>query len=190
MLDIAKLAAVVIVAAVIADGIVQAQISAPVPDTYAFLYSRYVDVKGARQRLPFTSISITYGGCLGTCPRYTATLNLDGSATYDGKASVERKGRFTGLVSIGDFGQLSLLIERSGFMTLSRGYGVSGTDLETVTVCVTRRNGETKMVMNNGSAAPPEVWVLERALAGVVSRIEWRPATTSKISSAESVRTC
>jgi hypothetical protein len=180
MSDIAKRAAVVIVAAVIADETLQAQVPPPVPDAYAFLYSRNADVDAARKRLPFASISISHKGCFGNCPIYTATLNLDGSANYDGKAAVERKGQFTGLVSLSEFGQLSLLIERSGFLKLASGYGVSGTDLETVAVTVTRRNGETKMVINYGYAAPPEVWVLERAIAGAVARIRWKQATTSK----------
>jgi len=51
-----------------------------VPEAYAFLYSglrtRDSDFETARRTLPYTSISISHSGCFGTCPIYSATLNL------------------------------------------------------------------------------------------------------------------
>jgi hypothetical protein len=179
MFDIAKRAAVVIVAAVIIHGIAEAQVQAPVPDAYAFLYSRTVDVEAARKRLPFTSISIEHRGCFGTCPVYTATLNLDGSAIYEGKRNVERIGRFLGRVAIRDFAQLCLLIERSDFTKFGDRLAQSSDD-ETVIVLVSRRNGESTRVVNYAMIAPPEAWVVQRAIAGVVARLQWRPATTGR----------
>jgi len=75
--------------------------------------------------------------------------------------------------NLGDFGQLSLLVERSGFMSLADRYTAPWTDDETITVTVVRRGGDAKVIADYGRFAPPEVWALERAIDGVISQIKW-----------------
>jgi hypothetical protein len=148
-----------------------------VPDAYAFLYpgsrTKAADFEAARRALPYTSISIDHKGCFGVCPIYSATLSLNGAATYNGERYVERVGRFSGRVDLRDFGQLVLQVERSGFMSLADQFSSPEADHETITVTVTRRVNGVKSLTDYGSYAPPEVWLLERAIAGVVSRIRW-----------------
>jgi hypothetical protein len=145
-----------------------------VPDAYSFLYkSSRTEWEPARQRLPYESITINRRGCFGTCPVYSATIRVDGTATYNGERYVEHVGQFSGSVYLGDFAQLSMFVERSGFMKLADRYAAPETDHETVTVTVTSRGGTGKTVVDYGSFGPPDLWVLERAIDGVVDRIKW-----------------
>jgi hypothetical protein len=148
-----------------------------VPDQYAFLYAspaeRSAAWAAARQSLPFESISLKRMGCFGTCPVYTVTLRLDGSASYDGARFVERLGNFSGQVYFGDFAQLSLFVERSGHMKLADRYAAPWTDDETVQVTVTPRTGAPKTVTDYGRYGPPDLWMLERSIDGVAGHIKW-----------------
>jgi hypothetical protein len=152
-----------------------------VPDGYAFLYSdlrtRDADIAAAQKTLPYTSIAIRRSGCFGTCPVYSVTLNLDGTATYTGERFADRTGKFSGRVYWNDYGHLCLLIDTSGFMNLGNRYATNWTDDETTTVTVTRRNGEVKSVEDYGRFAPPEAWTVERAIDGVVGQIKWTAAS-------------
>jgi len=92
-----------------------------------------------------------------------------------GQRFFERIGKFAGRMSILDFGQLCFFVERSGFMKLNDRYAAPITDSQTVTVTVTPRTGEAKTVANYGGFGPPDLWLLERAIDGVVGQISWTP---------------
>jgi hypothetical protein len=102
--------------------------------------------EAARRALPYESITIKRGGCFGECPIYSATLHVDGTASYNGERFVEHIGSFSGKVYLGDFAQLLMFVERLGFMKLTDRYSAPWTDDETVNVTVTPRTGNAKTV--------------------------------------------
>jgi len=148
-----------------------------VPKGFSFLYDFGVRQRpnlAAQATLPVASIMLRRGGCFGTCPVYRVTLNVDGTAAYEGVAYVGRIGKFVGRVPFYDFAQLALLAERAGFMTLQERYAGSWTDDETRRITIRARSGKEKTVEDYGDFGPPELWALERAIDGVVESIKWR----------------
>ena len=89
---------------------------------------------------------------------------------------MEHVGAFSGKVYLGDFAQLLMFVERLGFMKLADGYMAPWTDDETVNVTVTSRTGSAKAVTDYGRFGPPDLWVLERAIDGVIDQIKWTPS--------------
>jgi hypothetical protein len=128
----------------------------------------------AQAALPFASITLSRSACFGTCPVYRVTLNVDGTAGYEGVKYVDRIGTFVGRVPFYDFAQLALLTERARFMTLQERYAGSWTDAETTTVTIRARSGREKTVDDYGGFGPPELWALQRAIDGVVESIKWK----------------
>ena len=102
------------------------------------------------------------------------TLNVDGTAAFDGIAHVGRIGKFVGRVPFYDFAQLAILAERAGFMTLQERYASSWTDDETTRITIRVRSGKEKTVEDYGDFGPPELWALQRAIDGVAQSIKWQ----------------
>jgi len=151
-----------------------------VPPEYAFLYDSGMGKnetwEKARHTIPYQSISLLRGGCFGTCPVYSVTLNADGKATYTGKANAPRQGSYAASVYFGDFARLAMFIDQSGFMKLADRYAAPWTDDETVVVSVVLRDGTTKTVSDYGRFGPPDLWILEHAIDGIVDRMKWTPS--------------
>jgi hypothetical protein len=148
-----------------------------VPKGFSFLYDFGIRMQpnlAAQATLPFQSIMLGRSGCFGTCPVYRVTLNVDGTAVYEGVAHVDRIGTFVGRVPFYDFAQLALLAERAGFMTLQERYAGSWTDAETTRITIRARSGKEKTVDDYGAFGPPELWALQRAIDGVVESMRWR----------------
>jgi uncharacterized protein DUF6438 len=88
---------------------------AGVPNGFSFLYDLGIRIRpnaAAEAALPFATIMLERTGCMGTCPVYQVTLNVDGTAAFDGIAHVGRIGKFVGRVPLYDFAQLAILAER------------------------------------------------------------------------------
>jgi hypothetical protein len=150
---------------------------AGVPQGFTFLYdlgTRIQPTSAARAALPFESIILSRSRCMGTCPAYRVALSVDGLATYEGLAHVERIGKFVGSVPFYDFAQLALLADRAGFMGLDERYAGGWTDDATTSLTIRARTGRQKTVDDYGTFGPPELWALQRAIDGVVASINWR----------------
>lgn len=154
-----------------------------VPESYRWLYDRprtREATDAARRALPFAAVSLARTGCFGTCPVYTVTVRNDGTATYVGERNIPRVGKFTGQLAVAAFGQLSMMVERAGFMALDERYAAPWTDDETIITTVTPRIGSPKSVLNYGEFGPPELWALERAIIGLVEDVRWVEAVKAQ----------
>ena len=154
----------------------QSTLPPSVPAQYAFLYARGMAPEAwnaAQKTFPYVSISLARRGCFGTCPKYSATIRADGGATYTGEQFTTRIGTYSARTYFGDFARLAMFIDQSGFMKLSDRYTAPWTDDETVVVTVVRRDGTVKSVSNYGRFGPPDLWVLERAIDGVIEEMKW-----------------
>lgn len=148
-----------------------------VPGGFSFLYDLGVRLNpntAARAAIPFVSLTLKRTDCVGACPAYRVTLNVDGTAEYEGAEHAPRIGTFAGRVPFYEFARLALLAERSGFMNLRERYAADWTDDATTSLTIRARTGKEKTVEDYGSFGPPELWALQRAVDGVVESITWK----------------
>jgi hypothetical protein len=153
---------------------------AQIPDRYHFLFAPGVDptkVQEIRDSFPFTEIQLERTGCFGTCPSYIVTLRADGQATYNGREYAPRSGDHTGEISLWDYGRLCLAIEQSAVLDGPQRFAGQWTDSATVYLRVRlRESGETIEIEDYAQQGPTELWLLQTAIDGVSSEIEWTPA--------------
>lgn len=152
-------------------------VAAEVPEEYAFLYHRDLESSHAelRARLPVERIELERTGCLGSCPVYRVSLSRTGQAVYEGEHHVDRSGRYVGEVYLWYFAQLAYALERIDFEDLDRSYRPSAwvSDRPTFIVTVAFTDGREVQVSDYGSQAPPEFWLLTKAIDAVAEDIEW-----------------
>jgi hypothetical protein len=144
-------------------------------EVYAFLNQPGVaveDVDSLRARIPYDSIFIRRDPCFGSCPMYEATLYRDGRARYSGTRFVENVGDYRGEVQLQDYGRLSYLLDKLGFMTLPDSFSVPYTDLPGATLAVSRGK-TTKSVHDYGYTGPVELWTLMEVFDRILDRIPW-----------------
>lgn len=138
-------------------------------------------VKGKSAISPWagiSEISLERTGCFGTCPVYKITLRKDGTATYVGNSYARRRGTFDGKLEYG-FEKLAELIYRQGFSNLENTYDSPFTDLDTAIVTVIK-DGKVKTVSDYGSAAPVELWGIERLIDSISEEIVWKKKKRGK----------
>jgi hypothetical protein len=119
-----------------------------------------------------SEISLERTGCFGNCPIYKVTLRRDGTATYLGKRFSRRDGVFHGKLGYG-FERLAEFLYQQGFFNLDENYSAPFTDLDTAIVTVVS-DGKTKAVTDYGSAAPVELWGLEKLIDSISEEITWK----------------
>ncbi len=152
---------------------------------YAFVgrFARMDDIPPEYRHLYHDFESLTRGntGEAVPCERitldrgwYAATLYRDGRAEYEGRGLAERKGNYTGTVSLWDFGRLCYAIERLGFFEMSSRYWISITHQSKMYLRVVHAGHEGEVEVNQyANVGPPELWILGRAIDGVVADIDW-----------------
>ena len=146
------------------------------PEYYRFLQHPGVgmeDIDSIWSRLPYDSIALRRDPCFGTCPIYNVTLYRGGRARYHGERFVPSVGDFRGEVTVQDYGRISYLLDRLGFMALPDSFSVPYTDLPGATMTVARRPEGVKSVHDYGYVGPVELWTVMQVLDGIVGRIQW-----------------
>jgi hypothetical protein len=145
-------------------------------DTYRFLQTPGVgmeDMDSIWARLPYDSVYLRRDPCFGTCPSYEATLYRGGRARYHGVRFVPNVGDFRGEVTLQDYGRISYLLDKLGFMALPDSFSVPYTDLPGATMVVARRAQGVKAVHDYGYVGPVELWTVMQVFDGIVGRIQW-----------------
>jgi len=119
-----------------------------------------------------SEITLERTRCLGPCPAYQVVLRRDGTATYIGKAHVERLGAHQGKLHPSLFIQLARLLLAEDFFELQDRYFKPVTDSPSAIITVVR-DGQRKRVSNYASTGPIRLWGLEMAIDAVAAYIEW-----------------
>ena len=148
-----------------------------IDEQYKLLYKSGLsdeEIEQVKKNLPIKSVSIKRSGCYGPCPVYSLTLNLHGTSKYKGIQYVDKKGNYTGKISIWNYGKLCYFIEKIGFKKLASEYSSRATDLPSVTIEVNYKNGNQKKVYDYGNQGPIEFWVLTKAIDGIKNEIDWK----------------
>ena len=148
-----------------------------IDEQYKLLYKSglsQVEIEQFKQNLAIKSVSLKRSGCYGPCPVYNLTFYLSGTAEYNGIRNVNKKGNYTGKISIWNYGKLCYLIDNIGFTQLEDKYRLRATDLASVTIIVNYKNGDQKKVYDYGSQGPIEFWSLTKAIDGIKNEIDWK----------------
>jgi hypothetical protein len=119
------------------------------------------------------------------CAHHQVTLRPDGSARLLTKRcrNATRGDRRTfcdmkeGHLRPQQFARLAVLIERNGFFEMKAAHSRNVTDARFETTRVVR-NGKPYRVSNYAAAAPFELWVVQTAIEGIASSVEWEKTTT------------
>jgi hypothetical protein len=119
-----------------------------------------------------TEIGIERTSCFGTCPSYTFIIKSDGTFRFEGDKYVERKGKFTGTISLYDFHNLAQFIKDSGYMTMDENYALLVTDNPTTYTTVVM-NGKRKSISNYANAGPTKLWAIEQLVDALMTKATW-----------------
>jgi internalin A len=162
-----------------------------VPRQYWFTYENNwpfgeKDEAKARSGIPYARISLdSYGDNHVPGGHTSVILCRDGTACYEGEPNTHRPGRYTGSVSLIDYGRLCLLIDRLQFRRLPediRGNLMHGSHHTTEVVRV-QRVGEKDAIENDewNGCGPIELFAIQAAIEKVAESIDWqkneKPAT-------------
>jgi hypothetical protein len=146
-----------------------AQQEQPGSQLYRFLAQPGVGVESVDSiwaRLPYDSVYLRREPCFGACPIYEATLYR----------FVEQIGTYQGEVTLQDYGRLSYLLDRLGYMAFPDSFSVPYTDLPGATLAVSRQPEGRKSVHDYGYVGPVELWTLMEVFDGIIGRIRWEKA--------------
>lgn len=152
-----------------------------VPERYHFLYTWDLDKKHdeIRDKLPFSSIELSRTACLGTCPAYRATLQVNGDASYYGQQFAPRDGHFVGKIHPYAFARLCWAIERLDLLDDNRVPTTSVSDTpETILRVVRKKGNEMVELSDYGSGTTIELLLFASLADKVVESIEWKPKAT------------
>src|ERR1041385_702463 len=119
-----------------------------------------------------TEIGIERTRCFGSCPSYTFIIKSDGTFRYKGDAYVERKGEFSGTISVWYFHPLAQFIRDSGYMELEDSYTRMVTDNPTTYTMVVM-GGKRKTVNNYANAGPTKLWAIEQLIDDLMTKAKW-----------------
>lgn len=129
-------------------------------------------VLGCAEQNPITEITLERTRCYGNCPAYRLVLRQDGTATYIGRANVERIGTYRGKIDEYTFDRLSDLLRSEGYFELRDHYSLTVTDLPSV-ITSALLIGKRKTVVNYGDTGPVKLWGMELAIDAVSEHIKW-----------------
>lgn len=146
-----------------------------VDDIHEFINKTRADadeIKQIQSRLPYTKIEFERSGCYGTCPVFKVILNVDGTATYEGKLFVDQIGEHTGTINAWDYARLCCLVDHLK-LTKSASYSVDTVDLSGFSLRFTKRTGQVIEISDYGGQGPIELWALQQSIDNVTSNITW-----------------
>jgi Leucine-rich repeat (LRR) protein len=162
-----------------------------VPRRYWFIYEGnwpFEEKEEARARsgIPFARISLdAYGDNHVPGGHQAITLCRDGTACFEGEPGARREGRYTGSVSVIDYGRLCLLIERLQFRRLPEDIrpNLRHGSHHTTAIVRVHRVGEKNPIENDewNGCGPIELFAIQSAIEKVAESIDWqkneKPAT-------------
>ena len=151
---------------------------------YAFLSQpiQTDDKRAIIESLPFRSIELqTWGqpdlSNFKNGADARVTFSRDGVPNYYGVSGVERIGKFTGEISLADYGRICLLLECLGVDKADTRFGreAQGSHPVIQQLTVHSRNGAAPLVYRNDlNFGDYRFWLVQSVIENIVTDIEWR----------------
>ena len=127
----------------------------------------------AMNKASYTQVELIQGGCFGTCPVYSMSVNPDGNAVYLGKRYASYKGLHTGQLqsdSLKEFSaQVSKVLAKADQLPKYIESGIADMALTTIII----RNSADSVVFTGTSEYAPEVAELRRQLFSISKSTAW-----------------
>lgn len=110
--------------------------------------------------------------CMGTCPVYKFEVFLDKTAHYNGKAHVDRPGKFTATLTEAQLDYLKNSFAEADYFSMANVYSAQLTDLPTTFLYY--HNGRESLKVTDYWGAPKELKELENKLEEFIRTVDWK----------------
>lgn len=120
-------------------------------------------------------ITLSRGGCYGTCPSYEIEIHGDGTVLYDGHAFVRTTGKRTKRISHALLVKLVDVFRKADYFSLAAGYVSGVTDNPTYVTSIFF-DGVSKSVLDyvgRSAGMPPDVSDVETAIDHLSGASNW-----------------
>ncbi len=115
------------------------------------------------------------GGCFGTCPVYTLTINQNGEATFEGRMNTNKQGIHAKKISSEEVTKLEKLFKNAKFYQFEENYESRIADLPMITIGFD--NGSGMKLVSGKMERPEEVKQLQYALEKIAESDGWTMIT-------------
>ena len=106
---------------------------------------------------------------------YSVTLHRDGTAELVSWEGLNTAARYSGAVTLTDYGKLCYFIQRQRFDQLAPWFAEGSSDQPTVVVKV-NANGRQTTVSDYAGVGPIELWAIQELIDAVKHHIAWKRA--------------
>jgi len=155
------------------DRHVNAPSSNPVYDTLIVKYNGFVEYTNKPEVNKIKEIAISTTTCFGTCPVYDLAISADGSATFNAKRYLKKKGLFNATIDKTTLADLFALTNYIRISSLKDNYAVNWTDDQTIILTVTFIDGSSKTINDYGMIGTFGLENLYDSLRKIRSLTKW-----------------
>ncbi len=120
------------------------------------------------------SVTVSRGGCEGTCPQEDFTFARSGVARFSGRSFSKRTGEFVSNVSVAQFEALAKALVGAGLYQLTDSCDEERQAVDAA-VCFTLRYVRRGRTVER-HLEQADAWELQRALDALADALAWRPA--------------
>ena len=123
----------------------------------------------------FTEITLSRGGCFGTCPVYKLTIEDDGKVTYQGDKFVKIKGKKESTLSNAKLKEIKAAFKKVDYFNLKDSYiKTDATDMPTIITSFKTKSKRKEIVHYHGDfGAPKKLTHLEERIDIIVNTNKW-----------------
>ena len=133
-----------------------------------------LDTQHVTSLIPYDSIKLERGPCLGGCPVYSVTFHRNGEAFLtDDYLLPEKSIKYSAHISLRDFARLAQLVHAAQSASDQSEYAGQWRDDYSAEITVTGKDGRWT-VRDYGQVAPYQVWALEELLHSQRMSSEWK----------------
>ena len=148
---------------------------------YAFLSTFYSEEEedAARLRMPYAEIQILQWQQpslieLKPGASYEIILRSDGTATYEGFTGVSKIGKYSGEITLDQYGKICLLLEQLETAAVPLGFEVQISHPIVAELRFLRRGEDTPVKRRNDSSVGDyRFWLLQTTIEWTADRIDW-----------------
>jgi len=119
-------------------------------DTLVFRFGDFVEFNSKPAQHKIEKIEYKTGGCYGTCPIFSLTIDPNRKAIFTATKYNKRKGKYFATIDTSSFNQLIGIINYIDFETLRSNYKVNWTDDQDCSLKITYDGGKTKVIDDYG----------------------------------------
>ena len=142
-------------------------------DTIVVKFGDFIEYNVRFNRSQINNIFFSTSMCFGECPVFTLLIQRNGKAEYDAKKFNPEHGFYSGTITQAALDQLLQLLEYIDPPRLNNSYSVNWTDLQTATLKINYKNGDSKTIEDYGMSGTFGLRQLYRRLLALRKSQTW-----------------